>query len=106
MSDVSHLSTQEFDTFAGDASLSLVDFWAPWCAPCHALAPAVDALHRDFDGRLRVAKVDIDQAPDLARRFGVRSIPTLMLFRDGKPVDMRVGLQSKDALTRWIESHA
>jgi thioredoxin 1 len=105
MSTVAALSSHEFDSFTSDASLSLVDFWAPWCQPCHALAPTVDALGRDFDGQLRVAKVDIDQAPDLASRFGVRGIPTLMLFRDGKPVGSRVGLQSKDALARWIESH-
>jgi thioredoxin len=105
MSNIIPLSSQEFDAFTADASLSLVDFWAPWCQPCHALAPMVDALGRDFDGQLRVAKVDIDQAPDLASRFGVRGIPTLILFRDGKPVGSRVGLQSKDALARWIERH-
>jgi thioredoxin 1 len=105
MSKAIALSSQEFDVFTAEASLSLVDFWATWCQPCHALAPTVDALGCDFDGRLRVAKVDIDQSPDLASRFGLRGIPTLMLFRGGKPIGSRVGLQSKDALARWIETH-
>jgi thioredoxin 1 len=71
--------------------LTLVDFWAEWCAPCKALAPSMSQLASDYQGRLTVAKVDIDSNPTLPARFGIRGIPTVVLFRDGQQVDMFVG---------------
>ena len=69
----------------------LVDFWAPWCAPCRALGPRIEMLAEAYDGRVRVAKLNVDDEPRLAARYEVRSIPSLLLFRDGKLVQTRVG---------------
>ena len=69
----------------------LVDFWAEWCAPCLALAPTMDDLAAQYNGKLKVAKVDIDANPNIPSRFGIRGIPTVILFKDGKQVDMFVG---------------
>ena len=71
--------------------LTLVDFWAAWCSPCRALLPSLERLATSFAGRAKVAKVEVDAHPDLAQRFGVRSIPTLVFFRDGREVDRIVG---------------
>jgi len=84
--------------------LVLVDFWATWCPPCRRLAPTLDALAADYDGRLTVAKVDVDENPELAQRYGVQSIPTLILFRDGRPVDKRLGALPKDDLRDFVDA--
>lgn len=83
----------------------LVDFWAAWCAPCRSLAPIIDALADKLGGRLAVVKVDSDAEPALSAQYGVRSLPTLLLFRDGKPVDQAVGAQPLAALERFVEPH-
>ncbi|EPX63671.1 Thioredoxin [Cystobacter fuscus DSM 2262] len=69
----------------------LVDFWATWCAPCRAIAPAIDALATQYKGQLKVAKIDIDQNQDTPQQYGIRSIPTLLVFKGGKVVDQIVG---------------
>jgi len=69
----------------------LVDFWAEWCGPCRSIAPHIDALAAQYAGRLKVGKVNVDQEPDLAGRFGIVSIPTLIVFKDGAPVRQRLG---------------
>lgn len=84
----------------------LVDFWAEWCAPCRALAPTIDALAEQFHGRVKVAKLDVDESPDLAGQYGVQSIPTLLLFRGGTVVEQRVGLLPKDELARLLDASA
>jgi thioredoxin 1 len=71
--------------------LTLVDFWAEWCGPCKALSPAIEAMADEFGGKLTVAKVDIDANPNIPGRFGIRGIPTVILFKDGTQVDMFVG---------------
>ena len=80
------------------APTALVDCWADWCGPCHMLAPTIDALARDYAGRVLVAKLDVDANPATAGRFDVRSIPTMLLFRDGRLVDRLVGVQSRAAI--------
>jgi thioredoxin len=83
----------------------LVDFWAQWCAPCRRLAPTVDQLAEEFDGRLTVAKMDIDENPSTPMRFMVRGIPTLLLFKDGELKETIVGLAGKDELVAVISKH-
>jgi thioredoxin 1 len=78
----------------------VVDFWAEWCGPCHAVAPVLDQIAQERPGELRVAKVNIDEEPALAQRYGVMSIPTIILFREGKPAAAAVGAQPKGMLER------
>lgn len=80
----------------------VVDFWAEWCGPCKMIAPALEEIADEMAGKLKVAKVNIDENPELAAQFGVRSIPTLMLFKDGQLADTKVGAAPKTALTAWI----
>ena len=82
----------------------LVDFWAEWCGPCKMIAPAVHDLALEYDGKLNVAKVDVDNNPNIAMKYGVRSIPALIFFKDGQPVDQVVGAVPKGALKRKIDS--
>ncbi len=80
----------------------VVDFWAEWCGPCKMIAPALDEISAELNGKVKIAKVNIDENPELATRFGVRSIPTLMLFKGGEVADMKVGAAPKTALSHWI----
>jgi thioredoxin 1 len=83
----------------------LVDFWAEWCGPCRRLAPTVESLATDLDGRLTVGKLNVDENPGTAGRFSIRGIPTLLLFKGGEVVEQVVGLVDKDELKRVIEPH-
>ena len=82
----------------------LVDFWAEWCGPCKQIAPALEELSKEFEGRLTVAKVNIDENPNSPTELGVRGIPALFIFKDGGPVANMVGVRSKASLKSWIES--
>ena len=83
----------------------LVDFWAEWCVPCHMVSPVVEEIGRDKGERLQVAKLNIDENPDVTRRYGVMSIPTLMLFKGGEEVARVVGARGKDALLKELDPH-
>ena len=85
--------------------LVLVDFWAEWCGPCKRLAPTVDELATDYDGRMVTGKLNVDDNPGVAGRFSIRGIPTLLLFKGGLIVEQVVGLADKDSLKRLIEKH-
>ena len=80
----------------------VVDFWAEWCGPCKMIAPALEEISNELSGKVKVAKLNIDENPELAAQFGVRSIPTLMLFKGGQVADMKVGAAPKTALSHWI----
>ena len=83
----------------------LVDFWAEWCGPCKMIAPILDEVSKDYDGRLQVAKMNVDENRDVPAKFGIRGIPTLMLFKDGQLAATKVGALSKSQLTAFLEGH-
>ena len=84
--------------------VSLVDFWAPWCGPCRMIAPVIEELAEDFDGKAKICKVNTDEEQDIAIQYGIRSIPTLLVFKDGELVDQMVGAASKDAFAEKINA--
>ncbi|AMW99548.1 thioredoxin [Rummeliibacillus sp. G93] len=95
-------------TFSNDISkgLVLVDFWATWCGPCKMIAPVLEELDQELNDKATIVKVDVDQNQETASQFGIMSIPTLVLFKDGQPVDKTVGFQPKEALAELINKHA
>jgi thioredoxin 1 len=84
----------------------VVDFWAEWCGPCKMIAPALEEISTELSGRVKVAKLNIDDNPELAAQFGVRSIPTLAIFKNGQVADIKVGAAPKTALSAWINGAA
>lgn len=82
----------------------LVDFWAEWCGPCKQLAPIVDEVAAEMEGKVKVYKVNIDENPEVPTKYNVRGIPTLVLFKDGKPAATKVGSLPKSSLVEWIDS--
>jgi thioredoxin 2 len=93
----------EFDGAIGASVTVLVDFWAPWCGPCRMVSPAVEAQARERAGQLKVVKVNIDDAADIAGRYGVQSIPLLVLVRDGEEVDRQIGAVPPAQLRSWLD---
>ena len=105
MSNVPELNDANFDGEVMQSNIPvLVDFSATWCGPCKVLAPIVDEIAGDFEGRLRVFKVDIDGAQETASRFGIMSVPTLMVFRGGQEIGRTVGAQPKATIVKQLES--
>lgn len=105
MSDVLELNDQDFDqAVLKENQVALVDFWAPWCGPCKVAGPIVDEVAQEIGEKAVVAKVNVDENPILSGRYKVMSIPTMLLFKDGKIVDQLVGLQPKEVLLSKIES--
>ncbi len=105
MSKPVHISQRNFGAEVVQSALPvLVDFWATWCGPCRMIAPIVEDLAREYEGRLKVGKVDVDENPDLASRYGVQSIPTLLVFVGGQPFTRIVGYAPKAELKRAIDT--
>ena len=99
---ISHLDMNNFDAAISEG-VTLVDFWATWCGPCRMQAPILEKLDAECGDSVKIGKVDVDENPMLAQRFGVMSIPTLIAFRGGQVVNQRVGVQSLDALKEMLK---
>lgn len=103
---ITHLYNDNFEQFIRESELPvLVDFWATWCGPCRMVAPIVEELSDAYDGRLNVCKVDVDEAEAVAMQFGIMSIPTLMIFKNGEEQERVVGYRSIDDLAALIEKY-
>ena len=103
---IAQLTSQNFKTTVTSAATPvLVDFWAPWCGPCKAIAPILEELAGELDGKLTIAKVNIDDHGEVASEYGIRAIPTMLLFKGGQVVEQLVGMMPKAALKAKIEAH-
>ncbi|WP_062104473.1 thioredoxin [Bacillus niameyensis] len=101
---ISHATDQSFASEISEGVV-LVDFWATWCGPCKMIAPVLEELDSDLNGKAKIVKLDVDENPDTAAKYGVMSIPTLILFKDGEQVDKTVGFQPKESLAELVNKH-
>jgi thioredoxin 1 len=107
MKDIIELTETSFETEVLHATGAvLVDFYAPWCGPCKMLAPLLEQLASEMTGQVKFAKLDVDDVPEIASRYGLTGVPTLMLFRGGQRVDQMVGMAPPATLKRWLAQHA
>ena len=97
------LTAENFEATISEG-VTLVDFWAPWCGPCRMIAPVIEELAEDYDEKAKICKVNTDEEQDIAIKFGIRSIPTIMFFKDGELVDQMVGAASKAAFAEKIDA--
>jgi len=98
-------NTQEFDDLLAKEKLLLVDFWATWCGPCRMIAPVIDQIAEQFAGKVTVAKVDTDENQELAIRYGIQTIPTVMIFKDGQNVAKEIGVKPLKSFVNLLEKH-
>lgn len=106
MSAATEVNEQSFEQEVIQAKGAvLVDFWAPWCGPCRMVGPVVDELAKEYAGKLKVVKVNTDEAPNIAGQYNIMSIPTLMIFKDGQRVDQIIGAQPKQAIAAKLQPH-
>lgn len=98
---VAHIKTAEFDSFVSEGTV-LIDFWATWCGPCRMQAPILEQLDSELNGSVKIGKVDVDAEPELARRFAVMSIPTLLALKDGKVIGKNVGVTDVNGLKKLL----
>lgn len=107
MSDIAAVTQETFDHEVIQSAIPvLVDFWAPWCGPCRAMAPVLDAAAKDYDGKIKFVKVNVDEFPALASKYGIHSIPALFLFKSGQVAESLIGYMSDKDLRARIHSHA
>ena len=99
-----HLTGEAFDKAVANG-LSMVDFWASWCGPCKMLSPVIEGLAKRYEGKVLVGKVNVDDEPDLALRFGVMSIPTVIFLKDGKEIDRKVGVMPEASFTAVLDAN-
>ena len=107
MADILNLNEDNFEKVVNDSKLPLIiDFWAEWCAPCKAIAPILDELAVELNEKLLIGKVNLDENQDLAMKYSIRSIPTILFFKDGELKDTKVGLSSKTDLISWVSQNS
>ena len=103
-SDIRHVTDESFDPEVLKSETPvLVDYWAEWCGPCKSIAPVLEEVAREYEGRLKIAKINVDENQQVPAKFGIRGIPTLMLFKDGQLAATKVGAMSKAQLTAFID---
>ena len=107
MADILNLNEDNFEKTVNDSKLPLIiDFWAEWCAPCKAIAPILDELAIELNEKLLIGKVNLDENQDLAMKYSIRSIPTILFFKNGELKDTKVGLSSKTDLISWVSQNS
>jgi len=100
-----NVTDDEFDTVIGTSDVPVVvDFWAEWCGPCKQMSPHLEAVSEDMAGKVKVAKINVDENPMVASKYGIRGMPTLMVFKDGKVAATHLGAMSKQAIADWIKA--
>ena len=106
MSDINHVSDDTFENEVLNSDIPvLVDYWAEWCGPCKVIAPVLEEIASEYDGKMKICKLDIDENEDTPPKYGIRGIPTLMLFKDGAVEATKVGALSKSQLTAFLDSN-
>ena len=105
MTDIKNLSLDNFDNEISSSNIPvLVDFWAEWCGPCKMLGPILEEISKDLKNKIQIVKVNLDENQDLAMKYSIRIIPTLLLFKDGQLIDTKIGLLPKSDLVEWLGS--
>lgn len=102
---VVHATAEQLNAMLNENKIVLVDFFATWCGPCKMIAPLIEQVAEEYKGKVVVVKIDVDEEPDLAAQYGVESIPTVILFKDGQPMNVEIGARPKDFYVNLIEMH-
>ena len=102
---IKHFKTAEFDAAVAAAPLAMVDLWADWCGPCKMLSPVIESIGSQYEGKVLVGKVNVDEEPELARRFGVMNIPTVVFLKNGQEIDRKVGVMPPQVFTGVLDAN-